>query len=162
MVRPFDICFLNSFYKRRHYVYKLRNGKVYDMQLKEMFYLNLQSFYINEFLGFTDFKLWLKENVKPIIIQDQEVYPLPLAHKIKRFDIRFKAIVQYIQMQDDDNFVILSEKPLEAELEGFWYKLYWSFAHLIDRHIYFIAELFADKRLYEIYDLACSRLVEDK
>jgi hypothetical protein len=131
---------------------------IYDINVKELdqvFCVGYHSLSFEcEYLKFIE---WMKENAEVIGIEDRYyktriVYVLPLSHKIKYLSAEMKAVIAYIQNQDDDNFVICTDQTIHsAKYEGFWFNLWMKFSKATGFYCQFIHDLFRVKAL----DVAC-------
>jgi hypothetical protein len=102
---------------------------------------------------------WMKENSQLITLGLSEVYTLPLSHKIKYLSAEMKAVIAYIQNQDDNNFVICSNQIIHsAKYEGFWFNLWMKFRERTGFYSKFIDDLFRNKQL----DGACKMIERGK
>jgi hypothetical protein len=137
-------------------LYKLaKDGTIYDINVKELDQVFCAGYHSLNFES-REFIPWMKENSQLITLGPNEVYTLPLSHKIKYLSPEMKAVIAYIQNQDDDNFVICSNQIIHsAKYEGFWFNLWMKFRFLTGFYSKFIHDLFRVKQL----DEAC-RMIE--
>jgi hypothetical protein len=131
---------------------------IYDINIKELdqvFCAGYHSLSLEpEYLKFIE---WMIENAQLIGVEDKCYrmkmgYLLPLSHKIKHLSPEMKAIIAFIQGEDDNNFVICTDEVLYcAGYEGFWFNLWMKFRKRTGFYSKFIDGLFRNKRL----DIAC-------
>ena len=134
-------------------LYKLaKDGTVYDINVKELDQVFCAGYHSLNFES-RKFIPWMKENSQ-LITLGSEVYTLPLSHKIKYLSAEMKAVIAYIQNQDDNNFVICSNQIIHsAKYEGFWFNLWMKFRLLTGFYSKFIHGLFRVKQLDEACEM---------
>ena len=137
---------------------------IYDINVKELDQVFCVGYHALSFES-REFIPWMKENAKIIGIKDKYcgtiayllgtgvkvVYVLPLSHKIKYLSAEMKAVIAYIQNQDNNNFVICTDEIVNAEYEGFWFNLWMKFRKATGFYSKTIHNLFRIKAL----DVAC-------
>lgn len=140
----------------RWYFYKLTtSGKIYDINIKELDQVFCVGYHSLNFES-REFIPWMKENAEVISLKaGKSAYVLPLSHKIKYLSAEMKAVIAYIQNQDDNNFVICTDEIINAEYEGFWFNLWMKFREATGFYSKTIHNLFRVKAL----DVAC-KLIE--
>lgn len=138
-------------------LYKLaKDGTVYDINVKELDQVFCVDYHSLNFES-REFIPWMKENAEVIGIEDKYggtkvAYALPLSHKIKYLSAEMKAVIAYIQNQDDNNFVICTDRAIHsAKYEGFWFNLWMKFRKATGFYSKFVHDLFRVKAL----DVAC-------
>ena len=140
--------------------YKLAaGGKIYDINVKELDQVFCVGYHALSFEPeYLRFIQWLKESAEVEVIEIEDrydktrvVYVLPLSHKIKYLSAEMKAVIAYIQNQDDNNFVICTDEVISAEYEGFWFNLWMKFREATGFYSKTIHNLFRVKAL----DVAC-------
>lgn len=152
-----------KFATRKYCLYKLVSlGKdrniIYDINVKELDQVFCVGYHALSFeRDYLKFIEWMKENAQIIGVEDKFYrtkmgYLLPLSHKIKHLSPEMKAIIAYIQNQDDNNFVICTDEVLYcAGYEGFWFNLWMKFREATGFYSKTIHNLFRVKAL----DVAC-------
>jgi hypothetical protein len=129
---------------------------IYDISVKELDQVFCVGYHSLSFES-REFIPWMKENAEIIGIEDKYyktkvVYVLPLSHKIKYLSAEMKAVIAYIQNQDDNNFVICTDRAIHsAKYEGFWFNLWMKFRKATGFYSKFVHDLFRVKAL----DVAC-------
>ncbi len=134
--------------------YKLAaGGKIYDINVKELDQVFCVGYHALSFeRDYLKFIEWMKENAEVISLKaGKDAYVLPLSHKIKHLSAEMKAVIAYIQNQDDNNFVICTDEVISAEYEGFWFNLWMKFREATGFYSKTIHNLFRVKAL----DVAC-------
>ena len=128
-----------EFATRKYCLYKLVSlgedrNIIYDINVKELDQVFNVGYHSLSFeSNYLKFISWMKENAELIGIEDKyyktkKVYVLPLSHKIKYLSAEMKAVIAYIQNQDDNNFVICTDETIySAKYEGFWFNLWMKF-----------------------------------
>lgn len=131
---------------------------IYDINVKELDQVFGVGYHALSFEPkYLEFIDWMKENATVIGIEDKyyktkKVYVLPLSHKIKYLSAEMKAVIAYIQNQDDNNFVICTDETIySAKREGFWFNLWMKFRKATGFYSKTIHNLFRVKAL----DVAC-------
>ena len=150
-----------EFATRKYCFYKLATGgKIYDINVKELDQVFCVGYHALSFeRDYLKFIKWMKEEnhlgsfrvSTPVKGVTAVAYALPLSHKIKYLSAEMKAVIAYIQNQDDNNFVICTDEVISAEYEGFWFNLWMKFREATGFYSKTIHNLFRVK----VLDVAC-------
>jgi hypothetical protein len=116
-----------------YYLYKLdKNNKVYHIkELDQVF--GWSSNRVDTQPDFANFRTWMQGELYliPIELGYKDMYEtiyayvLPLSHKIKHLTPEMKLVIAFIQNQDNDNFVIVSDTPINSAIhDNYLYSLW--------------------------------------
>jgi len=141
-----------------YYLYKLdKNNKVYHIkELDQVF--GWSSNRVDTQPDFANFKAWMQGELDliPIELGRKDmyetiyVYVLPLSHKIKHLTPEMKLVIAFIQNQDDNNFIVVSDTPINsAKYDDYLYSL-WKASGLKSKTI---DKLFRNKLIDELCEL---------
>jgi hypothetical protein len=146
-----------------YYIYRLNKDKVYHIkELDQVF--GWSSNRVDTQPDFANFKAWMQGELDvdliPIELGRKDmyetiyVYVLPLSHKIKHLTPEMKLVIAFIQNQDDDNFIVVSDTPINsAKYDNYLYSL-WKASGLKSKTI---DKLFRNKLIDELCELLQER-----